>query len=64
MISSQETWRVLKKQNAEFWSDGGGSVTNQYIAESVIKDCKDRLVWLDNVIEEAGQGQTDILKCE
>jgi hypothetical protein len=64
LISSQETWRVLKKQNAQFWSDGGGSITNQYIAESVIKDCKDRLVWLDNVIEEAGQGQTDILKCE
>lgn len=64
LISSQEIWRVLKKQNAEFWSDGGGSITNQYIAESVIKDCKDRLVWLDNVIEEDGQGQTDILKCE
>jgi len=64
LIGSQETWRVLKKQNAKFWSDGSGSVANQYIAESIIKDCKDRLVWLDNVIEEEVQGQTAIIKCE
>jgi len=64
LVSSQKAWRTLREKNSEFWSGGGGTITNQYIAESLIKDCKDRLTWLDNVIEEAGQGQTDILKCE
>ena len=64
LISSQKTWRTLKKQNAEFWDGGGGSITPMYIAESVIQDCKDRLNWLDNVIEEAEQGGTEISKCQ
>jgi uncharacterized protein YecT (DUF1311 family) len=64
-INSQKAWVNLKDKNAAFWSGGGGTITNQYIAESIIKDCKDRLVWLDNIIEEEGQGnETRILKCE
>ena len=65
LISSQKAWVTLKNKNAEFWSGGGGTFTNQYIAESIIKDCKDRLEWLDNIIEEEGQGNhVEILKCE
>lgn len=65
LISSQKAWVTLKDKNAEFWSGGGGTITNQYVAESIIKDCKDRLKWLDNIIEEKGQGnQVKILKCE
>lgn len=64
LIRSQVTWNTLRLQNATFWEGGGGSITNQYIAESLIKDCKDRLKWLDSIIEEAGQGQTAILKCD
>jgi len=65
LISSQTTWEKLKEQNSDFYSGGGGTETPMLIGQSIIKDYKDRLVWLDNLIEYEGQGnETKILKCE
>ncbi|MCX6269700.1 MAG: hypothetical protein NTU44_00485 [Bacteroidetes bacterium] len=65
IISSQFTWEKLKKENADFYKDGGGTITPMLIIQSLIKDLKDRLKWLDDVIEELGQGdESEVLKCE
>ncbi len=65
LISSQVTWRKLADENASFWEIGGGTITPMYVAQSLIKDEKDRLIWLDSIIEEEGQGdETEVLKCE
>jgi uncharacterized protein YecT (DUF1311 family) len=64
LISSQIAWRKLADENASFWGLGGGTQMPMYVAESLIKDTKDRLKWLDNVIEE-GQGPVnEVLNCE
>lgn len=64
IISSQEIWDKLKKENALFY-DGGGTITPMLIGQSLIRDIKDRLSRLDDYIEYIGQGNDDkILKCE
>ena len=65
LVSSQITWRKLADENASFWEIGGGTITPMYVAQSLIKDEKDRLIWLDSIIVEEGQGdETEVLKCE
>lgn len=62
---SQSTWEKLKEQNGEFYNGGGGTETPMLISQSIIKDYKDRLAWLDNLIEEEGQGKNNpLMKCE
>lgn len=65
LISSQKAWKKLADQNAAYWNIGGGTITPMYVAQSFIKDIKDRLYWLDNIIEEEGQGdEVEVLKCQ
>ncbi len=65
LISSQTAWRKLTKANALFWSTGGGTITPMHVAQSSIKDIKDRLLWLDSIIEEEGQGNVrQVLSCK
>jgi hypothetical protein len=65
LISSQNTWEKLKEQNSDFYDGGGGTETPMLIGQSIVKDYKDRLTWLDNLIEEEGQGnEMELLKCE
>jgi uncharacterized protein YecT (DUF1311 family) len=65
LISSQNDWSKLTEDNARFWGIGGGSISPMYVAESLIKDIKDRLKWLDDIIEEEGQGNViEVLRCE
>jgi len=65
LISSQTAWRKLADENARFLEIGGGTITPMYVAKSLIKDIKDRLKWLDGVIEEEGQGnEIKVLKCK
>lgn len=65
LISSQTAWRKLADENASFWEIGGGTITPMYVAQSFIKDIKDRLIWLDDIIEEEGQGNVkEVLKCK
>ncbi len=65
LTSSQLAWEKLAEENASFWEIGGGTITPMYVAISLIKDKKDRLIWLDSIIEEEGQGDVIVvLKCE
>ena len=64
LISSQATWKKLKEQNSDFYNVSDGTETPMLVSQSIIKDYKDRLIWLDNLIEVEGQGGTRILKCE
>jgi uncharacterized protein YecT (DUF1311 family) len=67
LVSSQATWEKLKNQNSDFYSRGkdSGTETPMLISQSIVKDYKDRLMWLDNLIEQEGQGnETQLLKCE
>jgi hypothetical protein len=51
--------------NASYYESGGGTITPMLSAQSIIKDFRDRLEWLDNLIEEEGQGnQAKVLKCK
>lgn len=62
---SQATWEKLKEQDGEFYNGGGGTETPMLISQSIIKDYKDRLSWLDNLIEVEGQGNNNpLMKCE
>ena len=55
----------MQKKILLFGRLGGGTITPMYVAQSLIKDEKDRLIWLDSIIEEEGQGdETEVLKCE
>lgn len=65
LISSQATWKKLKEQNSDFYNSNNGTETPMLMSQSNIKDYKDRLAWLDNLIEQEGQGnKIEILKCE
>lgn len=65
LIASQATWKKLKEQNSDFYRINDGTETPMWVSQSIIKDYKDRLSWLDNLIEYEGQGnEIKILKCE
>lgn len=65
ITESQATWGKLKMENASFYTGDDGSETPMFIGQSLIKDDLDRLKWMDNLIEEEGQGnETEILKCK
>lgn len=65
LIASQATWENLKKLNSDFYNVNDGTETPMLVSQSIIKDYKDRLAWLDNLIEQEGQGNNvGILKCE
>lgn len=53
---SQKHWKKMQDANSEYWNLGGGTISGQYVAESLIKDLKDRILFLDNIISEESQG--------
>ncbi len=60
LLLSQENWRKLSDSNSNYWDSGGGTISGQYVAESLIKDIKDRMLFLDNIISEENQGTEGI----
>jgi uncharacterized protein YecT (DUF1311 family) len=63
--TSQTIWEELQIENASFYKSGGGTITPMLVSESLIMDLKDRLMRLDDFIEEIGQGDdTEVLKCK
>jgi hypothetical protein len=49
--------------NSNFWKNGGGTISSQYAAESLIKDLKDRILFLEMIIAEESQGPEGI-RCD
>lgn len=56
LITSQECWQKMHEANSAYWAIGGGSISEQYLAENSIKDLQERIVFLDCVISEESQG--------
>lgn len=62
-LISQEYWQKMYDANSNFWENGGGTISSQYVAESLIKDLIDRILFLEMIIAEKSQGYKGI-RCD